>query len=81
MEQYTRSKIADINPDAIILDGFDDAIIGISECGKVIYRIDTMMKVLVAEHDMTDGEALEYLDFNVLCAHFGDYSPIYLIDL
>ncbi len=81
MEQNTRSKISDINPDAIILDGFDGAIIGMSECGKVIYRIDTMLKILVSEHDMTEGEALEYLDFNVLCAHFGDYSPIYLIDL
>lgn len=53
-----RDKIADINPDAIILDGFDGAIIGMSECGKVIYRIDIMLKILVAEHDMTEGEAL-----------------------
>ena len=34
MEQNTRSRISDINPDAIILDGFDDAIIGMSECGE-----------------------------------------------
>lgn len=81
MEQYTRSKISDINPNAIILDGFDEAIIGISECGRVIYNIDKMIKALQSDHNMLPDEAVEYLDFNVLCAHFGDYSPIYLIDL
>lgn len=76
-----RDKIADINPEAIVLDGFDDAIIGISECGRVIYNIDKMIKILVSDNEMSEIEALEYLDFNVLCGHFGDYSPIYLIDL
>lgn len=81
MDYSTRSKIADNNPDAVILEGFDNAIIGISECGRVIYKINKMVSILIKEHDMDEDIAVEYLDFNVINAHFGDYTPIYLIEL
>ena len=81
MEYNTRSKIADNNSDAIILEGFDKAIVGISECGRVIYQVNKMVSILIKEHDMDEDMAVEYLDFNVISAHFGDYTPIYLIEL
>ena len=36
---YNREKINEVNPDAIIWDDMDEAIVGISDSGRVIYDI------------------------------------------
>lgn len=60
-------------------DGFDDAIVGLdSKSFRVIYDYDLMLEVLM-EGDMTEQDAIEYLEFNVLNAWVGDQTPIYMI--
>jgi len=59
-------------------DGFDDAVIGIEPLsGKVIYDIDKMITVLISE-GLSNEEAIEYLDYNVLNAYVGEQTPIYI---
>lgn len=72
-----RILIADRNPDAILWDGCDDAIIGITPEGKVVYSVENLWKVFV-EQGMTMEEAIEWVDFNILCAHVGEFTPIHV---
>ena len=64
-------------------DGFDKAIIGqtydmvLSE-ERLIYSIDKCVEILVERDGMTSEEAIEYLDFNVLCAYIGKDQPIFV---
>lgn len=72
-----RDIIAEINPDALLVDGFDPAIIGTSECMRVVYSIEKMIEILV-EEGMTEEDAWDHLSYNVLCAYVGEFTPIYV---
>ena len=64
-------------------DAFDKAIIGqtydmvVSE-ERLIYSIDKCVEILVERDGMTSEEAIEFLDFNVLCAYIGKDQPIFV---
>jgi len=64
--------------DAILLDGFDDALIGTTHDGRLVYDIGLMKKILVQRDKFEEIEADEYLDFNVINAFFGVLNPIYV---
>jgi len=71
-----RDLIAELNPEAIVWDGFDDAIIGYDlREWRAIYDQAKMVDILIAD-DMTPEEAIEYLEFNVFSTYVGDYTPI-----
>ena len=64
----------------ITWDRFHNAIIGIGgRCGMpdvYIYSYDKMLTVLMEEDDMSEGDAIDYLEFNVLGAYVGEETPI-----
>jgi hypothetical protein len=65
----------------LIATGFDDAIIGIDvKTMRVIYSVQKCIDILINEHEMTDIDALEYFDFNVAGAYFGEKTPIWCYD-
>lgn len=73
-------KLKEIYPDLELLqaDGFDNAIIGVEPLsGKIIYDIDKMITALIGE-GLSDEEAIEYLDYNVLNTYVGEQTPIYI---
>ena len=78
----TAIEIAEINPEALMCDGFDEAIIGIAErisLGPVVaYDVDKMLDILVKRDGMTYEEAYEYFSFNILGAWMGEYTPIFV---
>jgi hypothetical protein len=72
------SKILDEYPDEGLLkiDGFNDAIIGVSSDIRIVYSIDKIIDIL--KEDMTEDEAIEFFEFNIESAHIGDKTPIYV---
>jgi hypothetical protein len=66
------------DPEAICLDGFNDALIGTTNEGRLVYDIGLMKKVLVERDKFEQIEADEFLDFNVINAFFGSLNPIYV---
>ena len=77
LEEYG-DLVGDI--ELVTADGFDDAILGIdSKSYRVIYDADIMVEILMEDEEMSEEEALEYLDYNVFNAWIGDQTPIYLI--
>lgn len=66
------------DPEAIIWDGFDEAIIGRDNVGRLVYDIDLMVETLTREDEMSEEEALEFLDYNTLNTFVGDLTPIHI---
>lgn len=76
-----KSKILEWFPEEEILiaDGFDDAIIGIDEHSmRVIYSISKCLEIL--EEDMSEEDAVEFFEYNVLGAYVGENTPIFCRD-
>ena len=78
----TVEEIEDINPEALLCDGFDDAIIGMAErnsLGPVVaYDTEKMIDIMVERDGMTYEEAIEYFDYNILGAWMGEYTPVFI---
>jgi hypothetical protein len=59
---------------------FDEAIIGVAERigmeAVVAYDTDKIIEIL--SRDMTEEEAIEYFDFNIIGAYVGERTPIYI---
>jgi hypothetical protein len=75
----TREEIADINPDALVCDGFYEAIIGMAErinLGPVVaYSVDKIIEILmkdmeVDEEDLEEGDSIENLKYQMAYEHF-----------
>ena len=71
--------------DSVILaDGFELAFLG---CGYsysgsyAIYNLDTCIKILEQRDGMSDYEAEEYIEYNVLGAFVGDRMPVFLVPM
>jgi len=76
-------RISEINPDALLADGFEDAIIGMcvqfGQSPVVTYDYKKCIEILQERDDMTEDEASEYMDYNVVGAYMGLHSPVFLI--
>ena len=77
----SRDEIEEIAPDALLADGFDEAIIGIAErCGQpplVAYSVDRCVEILEGQ-GMSREEAEEFFDFNVAGAWMGEMTPVWI---
>lgn len=65
MDTKIKEYLADNYPDSYLLDDLDDAIIGVSTLGNVIYGFDKIIQILMDRDGMTYGEAVEYFDYNI----------------
>jgi len=76
-------EIAEINPEALILDGFDEAIIGIAErinLGPVVaYDKEKIIEILMGEMTLTEedfekelqeGESIEGIKYKISLEYF-----------
>ncbi len=70
--------IAEANEDALFADGFDDAIIGYDSDLAVVYDYNKCLNILQDRDGMTENEADEYMEFNVIGAYVGIYTPVFV---
>ncbi len=81
MREEIEAWLEPIGRDTLFADGFDMAIIGITEVNegyRVCYDIGRILELLVIEHDMSEGEAIEYFDFNIGGSYMGPLTPIFV---
>ena len=80
LDNYDIDEIAD---GAILLDGLENAIIGVvEEFGtgrRVLYSKDMILKILTERDGMTWSEAEEFYDFNILGLYAGEQNPVFLV--
>ena len=68
---------------AIILEGLDDAIIGIvEEFGngpRILYSKNKILTILCERDEMTYSEAVEFFDYNIIGLYAGEQNPVFLV--
>ena len=59
-------------------EGYDDALIGISEDGRAIYDFDLMVEWLMKVDGITSEEAIEWIEYNTIrsLSYAGPGAPI-----
>lgn len=67
------------NPEAVIWDGCDDALIGVTSDGCAVYSIERLWDVFIKQ-GMTSEEAVEWVDFNLISTYLGDYTPVHIYE-
>lgn len=82
MNQELLEALGEINPEALLADGLEDALIGYTvnshHAHVAVHDIHKCIEVLVDRDGMTHEEADEYLSFNTLCAYVGENGPLYI---
>lgn len=72
-------RIFDLYPDEefLIADGFDEAIIGVdADRMRIVYDAYKCMEILSRE--MSQDDAAEYFEYNVLQSYVGEKTPIFV---
>jgi hypothetical protein len=67
--------------EALVADGFDEAIIGMARQFNqtlVVYDEDKCLSILMERDGMTEEEAIEFFEFNVVGAYVGGGTPVYV---
>jgi hypothetical protein len=77
-----RNWVKDNDEEALFADGLDDAIIAISRdslTGKyrVVYDVARIVQVLVNDQGMSEDEAYEHMEFNIIGGYVGEMTPIW----
>ena len=77
---YERSRIAQTNPEAVLWDGLDEAIIGVSSEGKAVYDVRMLESIIWRNNKkhITPDEAKEWVEYNILSSYVGEYTPIHI---
>ena len=84
MEQkITIDEIIDINPEAMLADGFDEAILGMCiQFGSepvVAYDFNKCVKIVMERDGMEREEAIYFINFNVVVAYVGLSTPVFIM--
>ena len=75
-------NVSTSNPQAIILDGLDEAIIGMSEGSNPIfmYSVEICIAISMRDNEWDYETAVEFLEFNTFNTYYGDYSPKFIYE-
>ncbi len=65
----------------LLADGFNEAIVGISQCNtvKAIYSSKKCIQILMERDKMTEEDAVEFFQHNVVGSYMGEKTPIFMI--
>jgi len=77
-------ELKEFNPEALVIDDFEEAYLGFTTKGIAIYDYYTMLDIVIEgileDEDCTEEEAvdnaIQHIDFNILSAYVGPYTPI-----
>ena len=66
--------------ECLIADGFNDALIGISEGMNpvAVYDTDKCIDILMKDSNINHEDALDYFYFNVVGAYVGEKTPLFI---
>lgn len=75
-----REELSEEYEGLLFADGFDEAILGVAERigmeAVVAYSTPKIIEILACE--MTEDEAVEYFEFNILGAYVGERTPVFI---
>jgi len=85
--QQIRERLAESNPEAIVFDDLDNALIGVTLFrGKTdknlvaVYSRMAILKTLMFELGIPPDDVTEYYEYNIADIHTGEWTPIIVED-
>lgn len=85
MPKKVSDLIAQINPEAVVVDGMEEALIGLAYRSGispvVCYDKNKCAEIVMREHNITYHKAKEWLEENVFSVYAGVYTPIFIKDM
>lgn len=75
--------LEDMDESTLTADGFDAAIVGVTDSHplRVVYDYDACVRVLMVVDGMTEEDALEHMSFNVTGGYVGEQTPLFIRSL
>lgn len=76
-----KELLAEINPDALLADGYEDALIGTAtqfNTTVALYDRGICIRILMERDRMSQEEAEDFFTFNTLGAWVGPMTPIFV---
>ena len=77
-----KDMIMNENPEAIFLDGFEEALIGCicnaSHSAVAAYDTTKILNILMEQHHMPPPEAVVYFDKKIHSRSIGPHAPLFL---
>jgi hypothetical protein len=77
--------LKNIGEEALLMDGFDEALIGfskrINEPMLAVYKWQRMVQILKNRDKMSYEEAVEYIEYNCIGAWIGEQTPIIVMPI
>jgi len=78
----TLEDLASINPDALLADGLNEAIIGFGHqfttAPVAIYDYEKCIEIFMRDNDWGYEDAMEWMQYNVVGAYVGSGTPIFM---
>jgi hypothetical protein len=75
-------ELAELNPDALLADGLEDAYIGYTinqhHAHVAVYDAEKCVQILMSRDGMDRDGAEEFLEFNTFCCYVGENGPLYV---
>jgi hypothetical protein len=77
-----KEELAELNEEAVLYDGYEDALIGIAFRFNLpplaCYDYNKCILLLMNRDGMTHEEAVDYFQYNTLGCWAGDHTPIFV---
>jgi len=75
-----REQISEYNPEAILFDDLDDALIGVGQQhgSQTVAIYDKEKCIDIFYRNFLVTEAVEWFEYNVECAYVGENTPIFV---
>ena len=81
--KLTVEEISELNPEAMMADGFDEAIMGMCiQFGAeplVAYDYEKCLNILMERDGMERTEAIDFMEFNVIGSYVGLNTPVFIM--
>ncbi len=59
---------------------YDKCIVGVTYYGdKFVYDANLVIQSLITDQEMTEEEALDWFEYNVIGSYMGDGTPIFIV--
>ena len=74
-------RLADLNPEALTADGFEDALVGfVQQFTKTlaVYDRRRCIEILMSRDGMDEEEAEDFFEFNVVGSWVGEHTPCFM---
>jgi len=72
--------LAEINDEILLCDGFDEAIIGYVEIFSktiALYDKQKCIQILMERDNMTEEEAIDFFNYNIVGSYVGEHTPAF----